>query len=125
MKRFRQIFITAMTFLLFFAAIANGYTWTTNKNLTKNAGRSRYPSVAVDGSNVYVVWFDDTLGNPEVYFKKSDDGGATWTKGKKLTNNAGVSLFPSIATDGSNIYVVWEDDTPGNWEIYFKKGVLF
>jgi hypothetical protein len=121
MTRFRQIFITVMIFLLLFSAIAYGDTWTTNKNLTNNAGSSRYPSMAVDGSNVYVVWFDNTPGNYEIYFKKSDDGGTTWTNNKRLTNTAGSSEDAVMTVDGSNIYVVWEDDTPGNYEIYFKK----
>src|SRR4030042_1896976 len=121
MTRFRQIFITAMIFLLLFSAIAYGDTWTTNKNLTNNAGSSRYPSMAVDGSNVYVVWFDNTPGNYEIYFKKSDDGGTTWTNNKRLTNTAGSSEDAVMTVDGSNIYVVWEDDTSGNYEIYFKK----
>ncbi len=75
----------------------------------------------MDGSNIYVVWYDETPGNTEIYFKKSDDGGATWTTNKRLTNNAGDSMYPAIAVDGSNIYVVWQDYTPGNTEIYFKK----
>ncbi len=91
MKRFRQIFITVVVFLLLFSAVAYGDTWTTNKRLTNNAGASFYPAIAVDGSNIYVVWEDDTPGNPEIYFKKSDDGGATWTTNKRLTNNAGDS----------------------------------
>jgi hypothetical protein len=44
---------------------------------------------------------------------------------KRLTNTAGDSWSPLIAVDGSNIYVVWCDSTPGNGEIYFRKGVLF
>ena len=98
-----------------------GATWTTSKRLTNNAGPSLLPAITVDGSNIYVVWYDDTPGNPEIYFKKSDDGGATWTTNKRLTNNAGYSYVPAIAVDGSNICVVWEDYTPGNYEIYFKK----
>jgi len=71
MKRFRQIFITVViVFLLFSSAIAYGGTWTTNKNLTNNAGYSQYPAIAVDGSNIYVVWTDTTPGNYEIYFKK-------------------------------------------------------
>ena len=98
-----------------------GVTWATNKRLTNNAGISWLPTIAADGPNIYVVWYDDTPGNPEIYFKKSDDGGATWTTNKRLTNNAGYSYVPAIAVDGSNICVVWEDYTPGNYEIYFKK----
>jgi hypothetical protein len=34
-------------------------------------------------------------------------------------NNTGWSLFPAIAVDGTNIYVVWTDNTPRNFDIYF------
>jgi len=120
MKRFRQIFITVVISLLLFSALAYSDTWTANKRLTNNAGNSSSPATAVDGSNIYVVWEDNTPGNLEIYFKKSDDGGATWTTNKRLTTNAGAR-YPSIAVNGPNIYVVWYDDTPGNPEIYFKK----
>ncbi|OGW52571.1 MAG: hypothetical protein A2Y81_02475 [Nitrospirae bacterium RBG_13_43_8] len=170
MRRFRGIFITVLMFLLLFSTIAYGDSWTGNKRLTNNAGNSNYPAIAVAGSNIYVVWDDNTSGNydiyfkksddegvnwtskrltnntgarypsiavdglniyvlwtayatpgsNEIYFKKSDDGGVTWSPNKRLTNNAGISNNPVIAVDGSNIYVVWCDDTPGNYEIYFK-----
>ena len=107
--------------IYFKKSVDGGVTWKTDKRLTNNAGDSRYPRIAVDGSNIYVVWTDYTPGAPEIYFKKSDDGGATWRTNKRLTNNAGYSYAPAIAVDGSNIYVVWTDDTPGNLEIYFKK----
>ncbi len=70
-----------------------------------------------------MVWYN-TPGNWDVHLKKSDDGGTTWIS-KRLTNNAGWSLFPAIAVNGTNIYVGWTDNTRGNFEIYFKKGVLF
>jgi hypothetical protein len=107
--------------IYFKKSVDGGVTWKTDKRLTNNAGDSRYPRIAVDGSNIYVVWTDYTPGTPEIYFKKSDDGGATWRTNKRLTNNAGYSYAPAIAVDGSNIYVVWADSTPGNYEIYFKK----
>jgi len=98
-----------------------GATWHTAKKLTSNTGESRYPVIAVSGSNIYVVWHDDTPGNAEIYFRKSVDGGATWQTAKRLTNNAGSSVFPSIAASGSDIHVVWQDNTPGNAEIYYIK----
>src|SRR4030042_792689 len=125
MKRFRQIFITIFLVSLLFSVVAYADTWTTNKQITNTLGDSKYPAIAVDGSNIYVVWQDNTpdLLNEEIYFKRSVDGGVTWKTNKRLTNNAGYSQDPAIAVDGLNIYVVWEDTTPGNYEIYFKKSV--
>jgi hypothetical protein len=40
-----------------------------------------------------------------------------------LSNNAKMSECPSVAIAGDNIYVVWEDLTPGNHEILYAKGV--
>jgi len=111
--------------ILFKKSTDEGTTWTTNTNLSNTAGGSYDPSVVVDGPYTYVVWDDNTPGNYEIYFKKSDDDGTTWTTSKRLTNNAGNSFRPAIAVDGSNAYVVWEDNTLVNYEIYFKKGVLF
>ena len=121
MKRSRKISITVVIFLLLFSAVAYGDTWTPNKRLTWNAGNSDNPTIAVNGSNIYVVWEDFTPGNFEIYFKKSDDGGTTWTTSKSLTNNADWSRYPAIVVDGLNVYVAWADTPPGNYEIYFKK----
>jgi hypothetical protein len=101
-----------------------GATWTANKRLTNNTGYSSAPTIAVDGSNIYVAWDDDTPGKSEIYFKRSVDRGVSWTANKRLTNNEGESWYPAVAVDGPIIYVVWEDDTPGNSEILFKKGIL-
>ena len=41
-----------------------------------------------------------------------------------LSKNVGISECPSIAVAGDNIYVVWEDLTPGNHEVLFAKGKM-
>jgi hypothetical protein len=100
-----------------------GVTWTT-KRLTWNAGASRNPALAIDSNqNIHVVWPDSTPGNLEIYYKKSTNGGANWTT-DRLTWKSGESIYPAIAVDsGGDIHLVWEDDTPGNFEIYYKKGI--
>jgi hypothetical protein len=98
-----------------------GATWVKTKRLTKNAGNSYPPAIAVSGSNVHVIWYDDTPGNWEIYYKRSTTNGATWSKQKRLTRNAGNSSNPDITVSGSNIHVVWRDLTPGNNEIYYRR----
>jgi hypothetical protein len=47
----------------------------------------------------------------------------TFGKTKNLSNNAGESDDPQIISSDGRIYVVWVDKTPGNFDIFFKKGV--
>jgi len=100
-----------------------GDAWSTSKRLTWTSGKSWMPAIAADSSgNLYVVWFDDTPGNYEIYYKKSTDGGATWSTGQRLTFTSGWSESPDIAVDPSgNLHLVWWDDVLGNNEIYYKK----
>lgn len=101
----------------------NGATWGKTKRLTKNTGGSYWPSIAVSGKDIHVIWMDDTPGNDEIFYKRSLDNGASWSKQKRLTKNVGNSGYPSIAVSGSNIHVVWEDHTPGNLELYYKRSI--
>jgi hypothetical protein len=79
--------------------------------------------MTVDASgNPHAVWYDDTPGNNEIYYKSSTDGGTTWASAQRLTWNAGDSGGPDIAADPSgNVHVAWQDKTPGNYEIYYRK----
>lgn len=54
-------------------------------------------------------------------YKRSTDGGANFGSTENLSNNAGFSAAPAVAASGNNVYVVWHDDTPGNFEILYKK----
>ena len=121
MKKWRVIFISVVIALLLFSAVVYGDTWTASKRLTNNVGDSYLPAIAVNGSNIYVVWSNHTQGNNEIYFKRSVNGGVTWTANMRLTNSAGDSYLPAIAVNGSNIYVVWFEHTPGKNEIYIKR----
>ncbi len=91
-------------------------------NLSSNSGGSYAPKIAVSGSNIYVLWRDDTPGNPEVFFRRSTDNGVTFDAVINLSNNTGESfLFQSIVASGSNVYVVWYDDTLGNYDVLFRR----
>jgi hypothetical protein len=120
MKRLWILMLAAGLFLLAQPAEAQ---WTSAKRLTWSSGDSYWPSIAVDPSgNLHVVWGDYTPGNQEIYYKKSTDGGVTWTSSTRLTWTSGDSVDPAITVDSSGyLHVVFEDTTPGNEEIYYKK----
>jgi len=115
-----------------------GKTWSDSLRLTDDRiGDSRFPTTAASGGYLHMVWFDDRddtkykhVGYPplapepdhnfEVYYKRTTDGGKTWTNDVRLTTADGVAISPSIAVAGNNVYVVWQDNRDGNDEIYFK-----
>jgi Collagen triple helix repeat (20 copies) len=90
-------------------------------NLSGTPASSRHPAMAVSGSNVYVVWEDESSGNGDIFYKRSTNGGATFGEPINLSVNDGESHAPAIAVSGTNVYVVWEDFTPGNSDILYKR----
>jgi hypothetical protein len=98
-----------------------GTSWGPDTRLTNNPAYSDYPSVAVSGSNVHVVWDDTRDGNWEIYAMRSTDGGLSWGPDTRLTNDTAGSMYPSAAASGSNVHVVWRDNRDGNAEIYTKR----
>jgi BNR repeat-like domain len=99
-----------------------GTTWTAAQRLTVNPGWAQNVSISVETPTVlHLVWNDTTDGFPEIYYKKSQNGGSTWTIDKRLTWADGYCMTPDIAVDlSANIHVVWMDNTPGNFDIYYR-----
>jgi len=79
-----------------------------------------YPSVAFGGTDYMVVWHDER--NSSHY----DLYGARVSKNGEVLNPSGIPIsvlskrqgFPSIAYDGTNYVVVWQDDRSGFYDIY-------
>jgi hypothetical protein len=107
--------------IYYIRSLDDGTTWETEKELADSLS-SWYPSVAVSGSIVHVVWPDNRNGDTsEIYYKRSLDNGATWGTDIRLTDNPSESREPSVAVSDSSVHVVWHDDRDGNWEIYYKR----
>ena len=84
-------------------------------NVSNNTGGSFNPQIATSGNNVYVTWTDNTpVGNFDIFFAVSNNNGTSFGTPINLSNNTGFSANPQIAAIGSNVYVTWDDDTPGN-----------
>jgi hypothetical protein len=90
------------------------------KILGNSSGSSASPQIAAYNNSVYVVWQDNSTGNNEIYFKGSNNKGSSFRTTKLLSNSSGSSASPQIAAYNNSVYVVWQDNSTGNNEIYFK-----
>jgi hypothetical protein len=91
---------------------------------TDDGASSSYPSIAVSGPDVRVVWQDNCSdGRFEFSYKKSSDDGVTLGVDTRFTDNAGESRYPSIATSGSTSHLVWSNWKEARHEIYCKRSI--
>ena len=100
-----------------------GTTWGSDTRLTFDDSASVNPTLATLGPMVHLVWEDWRHGvrNPEVYHRRSTDGGLNWEPEERLTFNPGHSWYPALACGRNKVHVVWCDDSDGNYEIYYKR----
>ena len=102
------------------------HTWSPDVKVNDDVLSSHQadPSLVVSGNNPYAAWEDSRSGNPDIYFARSTDGGATWSANVKINDDAGSAdqRNPSLAADESGgLYVVWSDRRNGNYDIYFAR----
>jgi hypothetical protein len=87
--------------------------------------------IVVDEINRLFIAWQDRVGTAAIAEKEdvlstiSLDGGESFESATNISNNADTSECPSIAVNGDNVYITWEDLTPGNHEVLYKQGLLF
>jgi hypothetical protein len=69
----------------------------------------------------YIVWQDIISQENQDIFITNIKNDFQSTKLLNLSNNTGISECPQIAVSKDYVYVVWEDITPGNHEIFFTR----
>jgi hypothetical protein len=106
--------------IYFKKSMDNGTSFGNIENLSNDNGKSYGGRIVISGNNVYVVWNDESTGKGDIYFKRSADNGTSFSSTQNLSNNPGNSTAAKIASYQDNVYVVWEDATTGNGDIYFK-----
>jgi hypothetical protein len=102
----------------------NGATFTPVVNLSNDAGSAYNARLATVNTDVYVTWADTTPGVEDIFLASSTDGGFSFGSPFNISNNPGFSLRPALAATNVSVYVTWQDDTPGNYDVFFKIGTL-
>jgi hypothetical protein len=70
-------------------------------NLSNTTGSSYPAALAVSGNNVCVVWNDNSLGNFEILYRRSTDGGASFEGTVNLSNTTENSFSPRVAASNN------------------------
>lgn len=78
------------------------------------------PAIAVSGNNVHLIWMSDQ-GRWNILYKRSNDGGHTWSEKILLGNIGAKSNSPAIVTDGDKVAVAWSSFTDKIWKIFLKQ----
>ena len=103
-------------------SVDGGSTWNTETNITDTMGTANFPSIAISGSSVHVVWIDSSLGHPASFYKRSLDGGATW--GANVCLDTFTKFWPGVTASGSLVAVsINKEITPGNTEVFFNRSI--
>lgn len=93
-----------------------GETWKSRYLFATVWENAHCPSLDVYGSLPYVVSEGDSAGKGEIFLKCPFD----YCIPQRISYTTGHSTLPAIMIDTSrNMHIVWQDDTPGNWEIYY------
>jgi hypothetical protein len=59
------------------------------------------PAVAATGNHVYVVWEENPPGSPEIWYRRSTNGGANFGGTVNLSNTAQRATCPAIAASNN------------------------
>src|SRR5687768_9648165 len=109
------------------SAFTSNFNFSNVTNITNNTLDSVYAQIAAIDNNVYLIWQESITDNSneknyDIYFKKSENNGNTFSKPINLSNNTCFSEHPQIAISKNEIFIVWADNTnSNNTEIMFTK----
>lgn len=91
----------------------------------QGASASLYPALCLEGARVFVAWEDFRASASDVFFSRSDDGGATWLLDdvRLGTDPAGKAnaYLPQIRSDGDRVAVAWYDDREGLFDVLLRR----
>jgi hypothetical protein len=123
--RLRQPAFTAATTILVAILLLDSYILINHcipMSLSHDVGDlANARMAAVGDNNLYVTWDNYLAGKHDILLAKSTDCGNSFGKVVDISKNLGASGRPSISAYNGNVYVVWNDNSTGNYEIYFTK----
>ena len=98
-----------------------GLTFTPAVRLSTPPGPALRPSLALDGNDLHVTWFDGRHQQFDIFYRHSPDRGVSFKPELRLTQGASQSLRPTIAAARGRAELVWRDDRDGLPRIFHQR----
>ncbi len=90
--------------------------------ISNATGSQQSPSVAFDGTNYLVVWYDSRSGSNDIYCTRvAQNGNVLNPSGIAISTAANYQYFPDVSFDGTNYMVVWQDERSDTFDIYASR----
>lgn len=106
---------------LYFARSSDdGYHFSKISNLSENFNDSSNVETAFDGKFLYLLWQEGINGNQEILLRMTTNNFSDFGKIRNVSNNNGTSECPSLSISNGRLHIVWEDDSTGNHEIFYR-----
>ncbi len=83
-----------------------------------------HPGLVAAGGRLFAVWQDNRLGNNDIFFTSSADGGASFAPSERVDDTgAGQSeqSRPSLAWGDGLCHAVWQDDRRGTSDVFYAR----
>jgi hypothetical protein len=120
---------------IFFAASPDGVSYSANQQLdrsqvgfdpdTDTPSNQWSPQLAARGDDVCAAWQDNRLGNNDIFFAASNDGGLSFDADERVddtgtgpSNQYNPDVAASSIRRTTVCYVAWEDTRDGDSDIY-------
>jgi hypothetical protein len=91
----------------------SGRTFSEVKNLTIGYGHSIYPTLLVDEDNAYIFSYSRKEGRYYMIFRKTTDGGKTWSDPVEIKKIGVVTFFIEPIKVGNRLHVFWFNSYDG------------
>ena len=114
----------------------NGTTFSQPFDLAvQKKGHLGFGGIAVDGTSVYAFWgHKASNGIGQMWIDESQNQGDAW-EGVQQVSSSTVGVIglndantqhdqgPIVSASDGNVYTVWQDQSTGNGDVYFRAGV--
>jgi predicted secreted protein with PEFG-CTERM motif len=117
-----QSSLSGVSTILLTQSLDGGTSFAKPVTISDASQLSAFPQVAFSGNNVYSTWIEKSADNStNIIFAKSDDQGKSFGAPLHVTHNMGNSGIPKLIADGNNVYLAWEDNSKGDYEVFLSK----